>query len=210
MAIIQTDFTPVEKYIPYTGLTQLERTQSGIARAEFQYYAVNEDWPATSAGEQRLLKTQITLPSGYGYVITDCYANVTQSNDLPKAEAVAELQIQPSGTLGPNIIVQLPGYSGRQNSAGTTAIGSISANDFNANFPSWRGAYGSISYALREKPTILLYDFDDGTKNSLVSFTLAEQASQEAECQLQFFLRLIQYDVDQSYNYVLNSPQLTR
>ncbi len=210
MALVQTNFTPVEKYIPYTGLTQLERTQSGIARAEFQYFTVNEDWPASGSGDNRLLKTQITLPSGYGYVVTDCFANVTELGDFPKAEAFAELQLQPSGVLGPNVISQMPGYAGRQDSSGFTAIGSVAANSYNGTFPSWRGSYGSINYALRDKPTLLLYDYDDGTKNSLITWTLAEEATQEPQAQLQFFLRVLQFDVDQSYNYVLNSPQLTR
>jgi hypothetical protein len=210
MALIQTDFTPALKYIPYTGLSALERSQSGIARAELQYYAVNQSWASPGAGNSRLLKTQITLPNGFGYVITDCMADVTALNTKVSSEATAQLQIQPSGVLGPNVIVNMASTPGRQLATATTPIGDIPARDYNSTYPSWRGDYGSITTFLADKPTFLLYDYEDGRNDSLVSFTIGEENLNGSAYSVQFFIRFLQFDVDQSYNYVLNSPQLTR
>ena len=210
MAVVQTDFTPALNYVPYTGLSALQRSQSAIARAELQYFAVNESWPSPGGANNRLLKTQITLPSGYGYVVTDCYADVTNGSDHPDVEALAQLQLQPAGVLGPNIIVPVPSQPSRQDTSGTTPIGDIPARFYNATYPSWRGDYGSVTFSLENKPSLVLYDYKDGSSASLISFTIAESVNGQPTYDVQFYLRVLQYDVDQSYNYVLNTPQLTR
>ena len=210
MAIVQTDLTLVRKYIPYTGLTQSERAQSGIVRAEFQYYVLNASVPATGAGDSRLVKASLTLPGGYGYTIADAYVDLTQSGDNPSFEALAHLQVQPAGVLGPNIIIPMESPASRQDFSGTTPIGDVPAFTYNANFPTWRGNYGSQTYVLRDKPTVLLYDYEDGKADSLVAWSVGEQVQQQPATDVNLFLRFLQYDVDQSYNYVINTPQLTR
>lgn len=217
MALITTTASLTRQYNAFTGLSALERSQSGIARAEVVYYNVNETWPATGAGENRLYQTgQIDLPKDFGYILTDARILLTRGAAVLRQEAVAQYQLFPGGILGPQINGMMASSPARQDSAGNTAIGSINADDYNPMYPSIQGEKAAIVYELTNKPTALLYPFgsssytSDPNPASVFNFGISEQKVNVAACNVSVYIRFLQYDIDQSYNYVLQSPQLTR
>ena len=218
MALITTTGTVIRQYNAFTGLSAQERSQSGIARAEVVYYNVNDTWAAPGSGNNRLYQSGVTdLPKDFGYVLTDAYLQVKGENTVAVyTEAAAELQIRVGGTLGPFINLTLPSEASRQNESGTTAVGSIAAGRYNTINPSLGGNDGVINYSLVNKPTTLIYPFGSNayttTPNPASQFNIgvAEALSNGSAYKVSLYLRFLQYDIDQSYNYVVQSPQLTR
>ena len=105
MALVTTTGSVIRLYTPFTGLSAVERAQSGIARAEIVYYNVNDTWPSAGAGNNRLYQTgQTDLPVDFGYVLTDARILLTRPNSSNNAaEAAAHYQLFPGGVLGPQI-----------------------------------------------------------------------------------------------------------
>lgn len=216
MALITTTGTLIRQYNAFTGLSATERSQSGIARAEVVYYNVNDDWPAPGSSNNRIYQTgTIDLPKDFGYVLTDLYVQVKGQSTGLFANANSVLQLSPGGSLGPQLFLNVPSQGDKQDANGATAIGSINAIDYNAVFP-----YGSsdyvINYSLENKPSAILYPFGSqsytATPNPATQFNwqIAEQKVDQAAYDVSFYIRFLQYDIDQSYNYVVQSPQLTR
>lgn len=218
MAIVTTTGSLIRQYNAFSGLSALERSQSGIARAEVVYYNVNDDWPAPGAGNNRLYETgQVSLPKDFGYILTDAFVRVDASGDATiNTEMVGHLRIFVGGILGPQINTELVATPSRQDSAGNTAVGSIPARDWNTNYPAF-GDEGAIVYTLRNKPTALIYPFGSqsytSTPNpaSIWQWQLGEQSvGTNSDYDVSCYFRFLQYDIDQTYNYVVQSPQLTR
>lgn len=217
MALVTTTGSLLRQYNAFTGLSALERSQSGIARAEVVYYNVNDDWPATGAGDNRVYQTgQIDLPKDFGYVLTDARILLTSANDALRQEAVAQYQLFPGGVLGPQINGMLESSPGRMNQLGSTAIGDIPAELYNVMYPSIQGEKGAIVYELKNKPTAVLYPFSSQSYTTaanpatVFNFAISEQRTNIGACDVSVYIRFLQYDIDQSYNYVIQSPQLTR
>ena len=217
MALITTTGNVIRQYNAFTGLSAVQRSQSGIARAEVVYYNVNDDWPATGAGDNRVYQTgQIDLPKDFGYVLTDARIMVTRPTSVLRQEAVAQYQLFPGGILGPQINGMLKSSPGRMDASGTTAIGSLPAESYNTFFPSIQGENGAIVYELDNKPTAILYPFgatsytSDPNPATVFNFAISEQRVNIGACDVSLYIRFLQYDIDQSYNYVIQSPQLTR
>ena len=218
MALVTTNASPIRLYNAFSGLSATERSQSGIARAEVVYYG-NESWAASGVSDNRLFQIpQTTLPKDFGYVLTDAYVLVNTESDSGRisTEGNATMRIFPGGTLGPQINVNLSSKPSRQDSAGTTAIGSIDANLFNANYPSIYGLRGVLQYELDSAPKGLIYPFQSNTytsspnPGSTFDLGLGEQKTGGIAYNVVYYVRFLQYDIDQSYNYVIQSPQLTR
>ena len=217
MALITTTGSFIRQYNAFTGLSALERAQSGVARAEVVYYNVNDDWPAPGSGNNRLYQSgQIDLPKDFGYVLTDAFIRIESGSDRAKAEAVAHMRLYPGGVLGPQINLQLESDAGRQDGTGTTSIGSVPADQYNTNYPSF-GDKGALVYALKDKTTAILYPFGSNTYTSTPNpasvweFSIGEAALNGTNAyDVSCYVRFLQYDIDQSYNYVIQSPQLTR
>lgn len=218
MALITTTGSFIRQYNAFTGLSAIERSQSGIARAEIVYYNVNDSWPAPGAGNIRLYQTGITdLPKDFGYVLTDARLIVRQSNNATlRMEAAGQYQLYPGGVLGPQIHGTLESTAGRQDGIGNTAIGSLPADAYNTIYPSSSGTDGAIVYELRNKPTAIIYPFGSinytTTPNpaSSFNFSVSENDAGNSALEITSYIRFLQYDIDQSYNYVIQSPQLTR
>jgi hypothetical protein len=218
MALITTNASPIRQYNAFTGLSAEQRSQSGIARAEIVYYGA-DDWDAAGATDERLFQIpQTSLPKDFGYVLTDAYMTIKTDTDSGRirAEASALMRIFPGGTLGPQIPLNLHSKGGRQDAAGLTAIGNIPADSYNASYPSVYGARSVMQYELDSKPSALIYPFGSGsytsTPNPASTFDLAvgEQYRNGGDYTVHYYIRFLQYDIDQSYNYVVQSPQLTR
>ena len=215
MALVTTTASLIRQYNAFQGLSAIERSQSGIARAEVVYYATNDDWPATGAGDNKLYKAgPIDLPKDFGYVITDAFVAVerTSGNNIT-TEMVGDSLIAPGGTLGPQIRTVLEAASSKQGAVPSTAIGSLAADEYNTVVPSLTGARGAIVYSLVQKPTAIIYPFGSQsyttTPNpaSQFTFTISNNKTQADQHRVTSYVRFLQYDIDQSYNYVIQSPQ---
>ena len=217
MALITTTGSLIRQYNAFTGLSATERSQSGIARAEIVYYNVNDNWPAAGSGNNRLYQTgQISLPKDFGYVLTDAYCVVSSdSNSSLKPEATSNLRIFPGGILGPQINLQLESKASRMD-GNNTALGSMVPGTYNTNYPFF-GDKGALVYMLRDKPTSLIYPFSSNSYTSspnpasIWEWSVGEQiVNATSDFDVTIYVRFLQYDIDQSYNYVVQSPQLTR
>lgn len=218
MSLITTTGSLIRQYNAFTGLSATERSQSGIARAEIVYYNVNDDWPAPGAGNNRVYQTgQISLPKDFGYVLTDAYCTLSAPSESSiGAEAVSNLRLFPGGILGPQINIPMESVAGRMDGTATTAIGSIRADRYNTNYPFF-GDRGALTYTLTAKPTALIYPFGSNSYTStpnpasIWEWSVGEQLINDTtDYDVNLFVRFLQYDIDQSYNYVVQSPQLTR
>jgi hypothetical protein len=211
MALVVTTVTPELRLTPFTGISEVQRERSGIARAEAIYSAYGT-WAATAAGDNRAISFSLTLDPDYGYVLMDANAAFIQYNEYNKQEAVGMMEI--TTDLGPGASQKESQYypfvnqAARQNGVGTTGIGSISAKDYNSQFPV-TGSNSVMIYNLDPKPTALLYPFP-GVSSVDVTSIFSEDPEEEIAKAYRFYLRFLQYDIVQGYNYVVQSPALMR
>ena len=149
MSLITTNASLTRQYNAFTGLSATERSQSGIARAEIIYYG-DTDWDNPGAGNNRLWQVpQTTLPQDFGYVLTDVFISVTtDAVQFCNVEAAGQVRLYPGGILGPEINLTLISHPSRQDISGSTAIGSIGAAAYNAQYPSIRGEKNDINFEL--------------------------------------------------------------
>ena len=217
MATITTTASLIRQYNAFTGLSALERSQSGVARAEVVYYNVNDSWGAPGAGNDRIYQSGNTdLPKDFGYVLTDVFIEVTADTTIMRAEAAGSIRLYPGGILGPQINVPIVNAASRQDPAGGTAIGSIQAQQYNSVYPSNSGAKASMIFRMDSKPTPIIYPFNSNSYTSspnpasVFNVALSEAFQNGDAYEVSAYLRFLQYDIDQSFNYVIQSPQLTR
>ena len=215
MALITTNADLIRQYNAFTGLSALERSQSGVARAELIYYG-SSDWDDPGAGNNRLFQVpQTTLPKDFGYVLTDVFLSVsTDATADVQAEAVGQMRLFPGGPLGPQINLTLSSVPSRVGGSLGTAIGSIPADEYNGMIPSARGLNSNINYQLSKDFKGVIYPFQGDTYSSdaksVFDLVLGEGYTNGPNYTVQTYIRFLQYDIDQSYNYVIQSPQLTR
>ena len=216
MALITTTGSLIQQYNAFTGLSAQERSQSGIARAEVVYYNVNDSWPSPGSGNNRVYQTgQLSLPKDFGYVLTDVHVKVQRNGFVVASNANSVMSLFPGGSLGPQINLNVPSEPDRQDVNANTAIGSIEAREYNSTYP-FGSDDGVIVYNLVNKPTALLYPFGSNAYTSSpnpateFNWQVGEQINNQADYDVTVYIRFLQYDIDQSYNYVIQSPQLTR
>lgn len=211
MAVILTSVTPKQRYTPFTGLSEQQRAASGIARAE-DVRKVSGSWPATGLGDNRVINFVNQLDPDYGYILMDCFAKFYATSNLTM-EAVGNLQIQTTPGHPDNEIIETSMISepSRQDSAGNTAIGSIQALAYNAFKPADAANNNSITFRLAEpKPTMLIFPFAATSYAPAINVTFAQELTNWPAFNYYFYLRLLQYDISQGYNYIIQTPQLTR
>ena len=212
MATITTNASVIRQYNAFTGLSARERSQSGVARAEVVYYNVNDNWGAPGAGNNRIYQiAQTSLPNDFGYVLTDAYIKIASTGSEISAEAAGELRLFPGGLLGPMINVELTSAPSRMNHLGAENLSS-GASYNTTKF----GSDGIMIYQMLSKPTAVLYPFGSNAYTTASNPTstfyvkLGEEVANGSAYEVTCYLRFLQYDIDQSYNYVIQSPQLTR
>lgn len=217
MAISVTTGALQKLYTPFTGLSATERSRSGIARAEIVYYNVNDNWGARGTGNSGIYQTgQLDLPKDFGYVLTDAFCRIQSDSGRMRASASSLLRIFPGGILGPQINCTLTSDGDRQDDVGNTAIGSVVADKFNSIRPINTSNGSAIVHSLRNKPTTLIYPFGSNTYTttanpaSVWEWLITEEYENGLAYDVSCYFRFLQYDIDQSYNYVIQSPQLTR
>jgi hypothetical protein len=216
MATIVTTAPLTERYEPFTGLPELQRSQSGIPRAQVLYVARTASWSAPGAGNDRQLQFDISLDtnSNYGYVLTDCFVRVENQAVAGTVEcsAIGAVDIFPGGniTSSPWIATRLVAAPSRQNVAGNTAIGTIDADFYNSAFVEPGGTGMRFVLQENDKPKGIIYPYSNVGAASYVRIVIGESAINGGVYLYDFYARFLQYDIDQSYNFVINTPQLTR
>ncbi len=211
MALVTTTVTPTETLNPFTGINEVSREKSGIARAEVIYSAYG-NWAATAAGDNRSISFSYSLDNAYGYVLMESSCAFIVFNSYLKMEATGVMEV--TSSLGPgasDVASQWYPYTspgGKQDGTGSTAVGSIPAYADNTIFPI-TGQNGIMVFNLDPKPNGLLYPYSQRNTIDLVSM-FGEEALEEPQYAYRFFARFLQYDITQAYNYPLNSPVMTR
>jgi len=212
MAAILTSVTPTQRYTPFTGLDETARAASGIARAE-DVRRASGSWSGPGAGNTRAILFTHALDPDYGYIVMDCFAKFYVAGANLRMEASANFQIQSTPGHADNEIIetQMISEPSRQDVNGTTAIGSIGADSYNTFLPGDAASMGSITFRLAEpKPSMLIFPFAKTSYPPSINVTFAEHYLGGSAYSYYFYLRLLQYDISQGYNYVIQTPQLTR
>ena len=211
MAVVATLVTPTVRLTPFTGLSETVREKSGIARAE-EIHSAYGTWAATGAGDSRSISFTWDLDPTYGYILMDCNCIFLSNASYLKMGALGFMEIGTEfGVGGADIerqYYQLVSYPDRQNAAGDTALGSITMQEYNVQYPCVT-ATGAMTFSMVKTPTALLYPFP-GVSNISIATVFSEEAEQEQGYSYRFYCRFLQYDIIQGYNYVVNSPIMTR
>ena len=140
----------------------------------------------------------------------DCSAAFIRDADYVRMEASSWMEIITElPTDSERQYYPLVNYPGRASQASSsTAIGSINADNYNTIYPSGTDV-GTMAFSMPVTPTGLLWPFP-GVGNISCATVFGEQEAQEASMGYRFFCRFLQYDIVQGYNYVVNSPIMTR
>lgn len=211
MGLVTTTVTPEQRLTPFTGISEVQREQSGIARAETVYSAYGL-WPDPGSGNNRSISFNFDLDTAYGYVLMDANAVFIINDSYVSMEAVGVTEINtqtgPGGSQYESQWYQWENSASRQHGTPSTAIGDIPASNYNTLFPI-TGGNGIMAFTMRTKPTGLLYPFPGVSAISLATM-FGEQDEDLGAYAYRFYMRFLQYDVVQGYNYVVNSPIMTR
>jgi hypothetical protein len=211
MALVVTTVAPTVTDIPFTGISEVERERSGIARSEAIYSAYGT-WPATGASDNRAISFSFSLDNDYGYVLMESSCAFIEYAQYNSMGATGAMEI--TSSLGPGasqIASQWYPYvnhPARQDNSGTTAIGSIIASNYNA-LGTLPGTTSVMVFNLAPTPGGLLYPFSQRDTIDIVAM-FAEQNVQEVSQAYRFYARFLKYDITQGYNYVISSPVMTR
>ncbi len=211
MATTLTSVVPTQRYTPFTGLSEIQRAQSGIARAE-DVRRASGSW-LTSAGNSRAIIFTHALDPDYGYIVMDCFAKFYKVGDYVSMEAVGNFQIQTTPGHADNEIIetQMISNPSRQDNVASSPIGDIPARNYNTVLPLDAADTGSITFRLAEpKPSMLIFPFAKTSYPPSINVSFGEQLTGGATYSYYFYLRLLQYDISQGYNYVIQTPSLTR
>ena len=217
MALTITTITPALWYQPFVGPSQLVRQQSGVARAELVYYINGGSWPASGADNDKQLDITITLPKSYGYVLTDMTAQVTNDSSHVYAQNNALVQVLPDdAATGPGSFwtyLQAPPYNvpaayGNGGSSSASVLELYNAEMIVKDNPDT--LLTKKVYNLASKPTFLIYPWKNVQETSSVTSSFFDNQDNSGAYTIQFQARFLQFDVQQGYDYVLQSPVLTR
>jgi len=218
MALVSTTITPAVWYQPFVGPSQLVRQQSGVARAELVYYINGGSWPAPGANNDKQLDIDITLPKSYGYVLTDMTAQITNSVGFVSAQNNALVQVLPDdAATGPGSFwtyLQAPVFNppAAYSSFGNTALSTLNqyVDSMMLVKDSPDTSLGKKVYNLNDKPTYLIYPWKNVQETSSITASFFDALDNSAAYTIQYQARFLQFDVQQGYDYVLQSPVLTR
>ena len=218
MALVITTITPAVWYQPFVGPSQLVRQQSGVARAELVYYINGGSWPAPGANNDKQLDIDITLPKSYGYVLTDMTAQITNSVGFVSAQNNALVQVLPDdAATGPGSFwtyLQAPVFNppAAYSSFGNTALSTLNqyVDSMMLVKDSPDTSLGKKVYNLNDKPTYLIYPWKNVQETSSITASFFDALDNSAAYTIQYQARFLQFDVQQGYDYVLQSPVLTR
>jgi hypothetical protein len=211
MALVTTTVTPDLRLTAFTGLSETVRERSGIARAEAVYSSYGI-WPATAAGDNRSISFSISLDSDYGYVMMESSVAFIKYAARNRMDATGAMEV--TTDLGPGASQKesqwypYVNHASRQDHAGITEIGAITAENYNSLYPI-TGNNSVMVFNLASTPTALLYPFP-GVNTIDITSMFAENDYEQIALAYRYYTRFLQYDITQGYHYVVNSPVMTR
>jgi len=214
MAIVHTILTPEGTHVPFTGGTDAQRLLQGAARGVTTFYeSTASNWPSTGAGDNRSLAINMELDRDYAWVMTDCTAAIIMLNHASievEATAMCEFKI-PSQTGYEYIYSNLYNKPARQDGTGTTPIGNIPASIYNSQYPILDVATPAVMvFEADIIPNFILYPFQNTEDSVDVTVVFSESADNRSALTVRFAARFLQYDIDQAYDWRVQSPTLTR
>lgn len=220
MAIITTTFTPTAELFPYTGLTQTVREQANLARAEVKYNVAGGTVPATTGGDNQRVLLDLVLPSGYAYTLLNITARIGGSDSnfwdynaeavfQDQAGAAAKTEIHhylESGnrnTLGGRLRSLTPGVL--QTNVGTVTPNGVSI--YPGPVPRGTESFNFI-YELRERIPNVIFNTDQVSPRYFADFMV--DTGNNSACTFSMHASFIQYDIEQAYDYRINTPVFVR
>jgi hypothetical protein len=214
MATIHTILTPDGRHIPFTGGTDAQRLAQGAARGETRFFeSTASNWPAPGGGNNSSLAITFDLDAAYAWIITDISAVfISPTTDNLSMDAVGMLEFKlPTSGGSEYVYTHLAAPPSRQGPTGSTAIGSLEAREYNSQHPLVDSSnLSSMTFVAETLPTYLMYPFDS-VKNAVEVTAIFSQApSDTSAITCRFAARCLQYDINQAYDYRVQSPQLMR
>jgi hypothetical protein len=215
MATIHTILPTTSFHTPFTGGTDAQRLAQGAARGETRFATdTAASWPNPGAGNNRSCAVTVELDRDYAWVLTDITAIIILFGQLDNisADAVAftEIAIPDSGG-NKYHYNQLVSNPSRQNTSGTTAIGSMAATNYNTQYPILDvGTPSAMTFTPVSLPQFMLYPFDNSNNSIDVTTVFSEAIGNGLAYTIRYSARFLQYDINQAYDWRVQSPLLTR
>ena len=211
MSVIATLVDPVQRHTPFTGGTDRDRLLRGAARGE-TIFTKNDIWAAPGSGNNRSINFTCDLDNNFAWVLTDASCTFLKSSGegVIYMESVGLLEISiPSNSRTEYIYGQFQCYPSRQNSA-EQKVSDIEAAPWNSMWPVVTDT-GAMTFDLLRTPTYMLIPFSQsGNDQVTVSNIFSEAQADKGAYSYRFAARFLQYDINQAYDYRVQSPLITR
>jgi len=208
---------------PFTGLTAIQRQQSGIARAQVTLKFPQTTLAATSAGEIKGLRLHGGLPRNFAYVFVGGSVKIgrTDTTDvLNQSRGVFfenEIQLQITGTTFSDsiklhnegvqkvendiVLDTSANYRTLTSAAGSSTLHYATPGVLNP----WQGLYQKI-YTPRYFPKIIYRAENSDALVEAIGVNTVEDPFPASQYLALGELHFLQYDMDQAYNYLIHSP----
>lgn len=207
MGVVTTSVTPTVHYTPYTGLPARVRSGSSIPRAQLKVVAGDTVWPNAGVGNNARLQIAHLLDRDYAYSLSSIFMSIIdfQENHVLAIDNLARVMVTASADdYYETTMTCHPDWS---DTATATEIGAITWPK--ATSMGYNGT--EKIYSLDKTEDVLIFPFQGS--GSIPSIVVRVEdpiiAGNQKELR-RFQMTLIQYDLDQAYNYMVNMPNLTR
>ena len=210
---------------PYTGLTAIQRQQSGIARAQ-----VTLNWPqttlsATTSGNIKGVSLQGALPRNFAYVYyggsifigSVAAADVQDLTNANYFENSISCGIQETATQGDNWVMNVKDVTKMEIETNRSRLSPLhitasyqteTQNDHYAtpgNYDPYSDIYKKVYTDI--SPPQVIYRGVDGDISVFANVAnMVQDPFPAASYLIGGRMHFIQYDIDQAYNYMVHSP----
>ena len=208
---------------PFTGLTAIQRQQSGIARAQVTLKFPQTTLASTSAGEIKGLRLHGGLPRNFAYVfvggsvkvgrvaatdVTDQSRGVYFENEFQMqivGETFADsIKLLNAGVLKDEFTLNKTN-AGTYNRANVVAVGSTVNLASSGCLNPWQDLYQKI-YTPDYWPKIIYRGENSDVSVEAIGVNTVEDPFPASQYLALGELHFLQYDIDQAYNYLIHSP----
>ena len=208
---------------PFTGLTAIQRQQSGIARAQVTLKFPQTTLAATSAGEIKGLRLHGALPRNFAYVFQGGSIKIGRldaADVLDQTRGVYfenEMQLQINGTTFSDSLklinagtAKIENDLNRNESGGFRRIDDISSPTTQHTatpgvLNPYQGLYQKI-YTPNYVTPIIYRGENADVSVEVIAVNTVEDPFPAAQYLALGELHFLQYDMDQAYNYLIHSP----
>lgn len=208
---------------PFTGLTAIERQQSGIARAQVTLKFPQTTLAATSSGQIKGLRLHGGLPRNFAYVFQSGSVKIGRlaaANVLDQSKGVFfenEMQCSIAGTtFADSFKFFNDGVHKLENDLNIDQAGSYHAlAEASSTSVTHRATPGVLNpyndqfqkiYTPSYVPRIIYRGENDDVSVQVIGVNNVEDPFPAAEYFALGELHFLQYDIDQAYNYLIHSP----